>query len=89
MIEDLVDDGTSVLNGVRPVGGSHLVFFFCELVFVLFLIVVCDLSGAPCRESDLGLRRRLAACSNGMLALALLLGRDVATGSNVAIRLGV
>lgn len=85
MVEDLVDDGASVLDGVRPVGRGHLVFLLSKLVFIIFFIVIRDLSCTSCGESDLGLRRRLAACGNGMLTLALLLGRNVATGSNVAI----
>jgi hypothetical protein len=89
MIEDLVNDGATVLNSVCPIGGRHLVFLLRKLVVIIFFIVVRDLGCATCREPDLSLRRRLAACSNGMLTLALLLGWDIATSSNVTIRFGV
>jgi hypothetical protein len=89
MVENLVDDGASVFRRGRPIVGSHFVVIFHELVLVFFLVVVRDLGSATCGESDLGLRWRLAASGNGVLTLALLLGGDVATGANVAIRLRV
>lgn len=85
MIKDLVDDGATVFNSVRPVGRGHLVFLFREFIFIILFVVIRHLGCATCRESDLGLRGRLTTCSNGMLTLALLLGRDIATGSNIAI----
>jgi hypothetical protein len=89
VVEDLVDDGAGILWRVHPEVGGHIVIVLHELVLVFFLVVVRNLGTAACRESDLGLRWRLATRSNGLLTLALLLGRDVATGTHVAIRLRV
>ncbi len=85
MVKDLVNDGAGILCCGRPVVGGRFVIVLHELVLIFFLVIVRDLGSATGRESDLSLRWRLAACSNGVLTLALLLGRDVATGTNVAI----
>lgn len=89
MVKDLVNDGASILWRGRPVVGCHIVIILHELVLVFFLVVVRNLCTAAYREPDLGLGWRLAACSNGLLTLALLLGWDIATSTHVAIRLGV
>jgi hypothetical protein len=89
MVEDLVNDRTSLFGLGRPVVGSGIVFVLFKLVLVFLFIVVRDLGCAPCRKADLGLGRRQVACSYGGLALTLLLGGHVATGANVSIRLRV
>jgi hypothetical protein len=89
MIEDFVNDRTSLLGRVRPVVGSHLVIVLYELILVFFLVVVRDLGCTSRREADLGLRWRLSTRGYGVLTLSLFLGRDVSTSAHVRIRLGV
>jgi len=89
VIENLVDDGTSVLDCSRPVAGSCLVLFLLERIVLVILVVVGDWrSCAPCREADFPPRRGEAALRYKVLAFALLLGRKLSTCTNIAIRLG-
>jgi hypothetical protein len=87
MIENLIDDGASVLDSSSPIGWSCFVLGLDKRVSIFFFVVICDLSGAPRGEADFGLRWGQAAFGNEQLALTLLLAGDVSTGTDVCIRL--